>query len=199
MSAVWLSEREIFKILKFRKVRERPHKTEDGMNLNSKLQPYEILAGAVRSEVDAADFYSKLHERVKNELLREKLKFLIFEEEKHKKTLERLFSQRFPDKILKVPEKSLLPPIKASLGDKASVLDLFQAALRAEKASEDFYKQAGERMKDELSQKVLRYLSRVERSHYFIIKSEIDLLEKFPDYYDVEDFHFGQEMVHVGP
>jgi rubrerythrin len=169
------------------------------MNLDSKLEPYEILAGAVRSEVDAADFYSKLHERVKNELLREKLKFLIFEEEKHRKTLERLFSQRFPDKILKIPEKSLLPPIEASLGDKASVLDLFQAALRAEKASEDFYKQASERMKDEPSQKVLRYLSRVERSHYFMIKSEIDLLEKFPDYYDVEDFHFGQDMVHVGP
>jgi rubrerythrin len=169
------------------------------MNLDSKLEPYEILAGAVRSEVDAADFYSKLRERVKNELLREKLKFLIFEEEKHRKTLERLFSQRFPDKIIKIPEKSLLPPIKASLGDKASVLDLFQAALRAEKASEDFYKRASERMKDEPSQKVLGYLSRVERSHYFMIKSEIDLLEKFPDYYDVEDFHFGQDMVHVGP
>jgi rubrerythrin len=169
------------------------------MNLDPSLQPYEILAVAVRSEVDAAGFYSKLHEKVKNELLREKLKFLIFEEEKHKKTLERLFSQRFPDKVLKIPERSFLPPIKASLGDKASVLDLFEAALRAEKASEDFYKKASEKIEDEQSHKVLRYLSRVERSHYFMIKSEIDLLEKFPDYYDVEDFHFGQEMVHVGP
>jgi rubrerythrin len=169
------------------------------MNLDSKLQPYEILAGAVRSEVDAAGFYSKLHERVRNELLREKLKFLIFEEEKHRKTLERLFSQRFPDKELQVPEKSLLPPIKVTLGDKASILDLFEAALRAEKISEDFYKQASEKMKHEPSQKIFKYLSRVERSHYFMIKSEIDLLEIFPDYYDVEDFHFGQEMVHVGP
>ncbi len=169
------------------------------MNINPKLQSYEILAGAVRSEINAADFYSALHEKVKNELLREKLKFLISEEEKHREILERLFSQRFPDKALKIPEKSFLPPIKASLGDKASVLDLFKAALGAEKASEDFYKQAGEKMKDEPSQKVLKYLSRVERSHYFMIKSEIDLLEKFPDYYDVEDFHFGQEMVHVGP
>ncbi|UCE22672.1 MAG: ferritin family protein [Candidatus Aminicenantes bacterium] len=169
------------------------------MNLDPKLQPYEILAGAVRSEVDAAGFYSKLHEKVKNELLREKLKFLIFEEEKHRKTLERLFSQRFPERVLKIPEIPLLPPIKASLGEKASVSDLFQAALQAEKISEDFYKQASEKMKDETSQKILKYLSRVERSHYFMIKSEIDLLEKFPDYYDVEDFHFGQEMVHVGP
>ncbi len=169
------------------------------MKLDPDLQPYEILAGAVRSEVDAAGFYSKLRERVKNELLREKLKFLIFEEEKHRKTLERLFSQRFPDRVLEIPEKSFLPLIKASLEDKASVLDLFEAALQAEKTSEDFYKTASEKTEDEQSQKVLRYLSRVERSHYFMIKSEIDLLEKFPDYYDVEDFHFGQDMVHVGP
>ena len=169
------------------------------MNLDPTLQPYEILAGAVRSEINAADFYSTLHEKVKNELLREKLKFMMSEEEKHRKTLEKLFTQRFPDKELKIPEKSILPPIEASLGEKASILDLFNAALRAEKTSEDFYKQAGEKMKDGPSQKILKYLSRVERSHYFMIKSEIDLLEKFPDYYDVEDFHFGQEMIHVGP
>jgi rubrerythrin len=169
------------------------------MNLNPKLKPYEILAVAVRSEINAAGFYSKLHDKVKNELLREKLKFLISEEEKHRKILERLFSQRFSDKALKIPEKSFLPPIKASLGDKASVLELFEAALQAEKTSEDFYKQASEQIKDETSQRILKYLSRVERSHYFMIKSEVDLLEKFPDYYDVEDFHFGQEMVHVGP
>ena len=35
--------------------------------------------------------------------------------------------------------------------------------------------------------------------YYFMVKSEIDLLEKFPDYYDVEAFHFGHEMVHLGP
>lgn len=169
------------------------------MNLDPKLQSFEILAGAVRSEIDAAGFYSELHEKVKNELLREKLKFLIFEEKKHRKTLERLFSQRFPDKKFDIPEKSFLPPIKASLGNKASLKDLFEAALRAEKTSEDLYKQASEKMEDEPSRKILKYLSRVERSHYFMIKSEIDLLEQFPDYYDAEDFHFGQEMVHVGP
>jgi len=41
--------------------------------------------------------------------------------------------------------------------------------------------------------------ARRQRSHYFAIQSEIDLLQKFPDYYNVEDFHFGQDMVHIGP
>lgn len=31
------------------------------------------------------------------------------------------------------------------------------------------------------------------------IRSEIDMLNKFPDYYNVEDFHVGQDMFHVGP
>jgi hypothetical protein len=32
-----------------------------------------------------------------------------------------------------------------------------------------------------------------------MLKSEIDLLEKFPDYYSVEDFHIAQDLFHVGP
>jgi rubrerythrin len=158
-----------------------------------------VLALAVRSEMEAIRVYSKLYEKVKNEVLKQKLKFLIFEEEKHKKILKRLFSQRFPKKILKVPEKSFLPPIKISLEGKDAVLNLFKAALQAEKISEDFYKKSGEKAEDSESQRILKYLSRVERSHYFMIKSEIGLIEKFPDYYDITDFHLGHDMVHVGP
>ncbi len=169
------------------------------MSLDPELKPFEVIEVAVKSEIDAADFYSRLYDRVKNELLRGKLKFLIFEEKKHRKILEKLFSHRFPERDLQVPEKSFLPPIAADVGDEASVLDLFQAALQAEKTSEEFYKEAGEKAEDETSRKILTYLSRVERSHYFAIQSEIDLLEKFPDYYNVEDFHFGQDMVHIGP
>ncbi|OQX52213.1 MAG: hypothetical protein B5M54_09470 [Candidatus Aminicenantes bacterium 4484_214] len=33
----------------------------------------------------------------------------------------------------------------------------------------------------------------------FLTKSSSILLEKFPDYYQVEDFHFGDELVHIGP
>ena len=54
-------------------------------------------------------------------------------------------------------------------------------------------------MSDAGSRKILEYLSRVERSHFFMIRSEIDLLSRFPDYYDVEDFHLGQDLFHVGP
>jgi len=169
------------------------------VDLDPKLEPHEILAVAIKSEIEAADIYSRLHQNVKNELLRKKLEFLIFEEKKHRQILERLFSQRFRDKELRLPNRSFLPRPKDSLSEKTSVFELFQVALEAEKMSEDFYNRALKDVKEGGSKKILEYLSRVERSHYFMIKSEIDLLEVFPDYYNVEDFHLGHEMVHVGP
>ncbi len=169
------------------------------MSLNSKIRSFEILAVAVRSEIEAADIYSKLYQQVQNELLQQKLKFLIFEEKKHRQILERLFSQRFPERKLVIPAKSFLPRVKVSLGKKTSVPKLFRAVLRAEKMSEDFYKESAEKAEEGESKKILGYLSRVERSHYFMIKSEMDLIERFPDYYDVEKFHIGQDMIHIGP
>jgi hypothetical protein len=32
-----------------------------------------------------------------------------------------------------------------------------------------------------------------------MIKAELDLMAKFPDYYDVEEFHIAQDLFHVGP
>jgi len=169
------------------------------MSIDRKLKPWEILSVGIRSEVDAVSFYSRLQGRIKNVILFQKLKFLALEEEHHRKILERLFGQRFPEKTVGAPESSLMPPIAASLGEQASVLDLFLAALEAEEMAESFYQEAGELAEDEGSRKMLSYLSRVERSHQAMIRSEIDLLEKFPDYYSVEDFHIGEDLFHVGP
>jgi rubrerythrin len=113
--------------------------------------------------------------------------------------LEHLFSQKYPTRKVELPDKSFLPPIKVKDDAEPSIMNIFKAALQAEKLSEEFYKERSREAGSDESQKLLEYLSRVERGHYFMIKSEIDLLEKFPDYYDVEEFHFSHEMVHLGP
>lgn len=166
---------------------------------NPKTAPDEVLALAIRSEIEAADVYGKLQNQMKNDLLRKKPVFLESEEKKHRRILERLYSQRFPDKKLELSEKSFLPPIRVKIDTDTSVMDIFQQAQKAEKLSEEFYKEASQKAADSRSRKLLEYLSRVERSHGFMLKSEIDLLEKFPNYYDAEDFHFSHDMVHVGP
>ncbi|MDP2958871.1 MAG: ferritin family protein, partial [Longimicrobiales bacterium] len=99
------------------------------MAIDKKLTAWEILGVAIRSEVDAAAFYHRLQERVKNVILVQKLKFLALEEAHHEKILERLLGQKYPDKPKNVPESSLMPPIAASLGSEPTVPDLFEAAL----------------------------------------------------------------------
>ena len=169
------------------------------MALDPKLRPYEVLAVAIRAEIEAADYYGGLLEKVKNILLQQKLKFLVMEEKKHRKILERLHSQRYPEVELKIPEKAARPKTPGAWSEKASILDLFKMALEAEKLAEQYYRDARGVVADAVSQKMLEYLSRVERSHYFLIKSEIDLLSRFPDYYDAEDFHLGEDLFHIGP
>ena len=169
------------------------------MALDPKLRPYEVLAVAIRAEIEAADFYAGLLEEVKNILLQQKLKFLVMEEKKHRKILERLHGQRFPEVELKIPEKPALPKTSAGWSEKATILDMFKLALEAERLAEQYYRDARGVVTDSGSQKMLEYLSRVERSHYFLIKSEIDLLSRFPDYYDAEDFNLGQDLFHIGP
>jgi len=169
------------------------------MKLSSRLKPHEVLAAAVKSEADAAGLYAAIKEKVRSRLLLRKLDFLIFEEKKHRRILETLFGQRFPGQALKLPALSLLPASLRVNPKTLTVPKLFRTALKAEKFSEEFYLAARASMKDAASRKILEYLSRVERSHYFLVQSEIDLLERFPDSYKVEEAHLGEDLVHVGP
>jgi rubrerythrin len=169
------------------------------MAIDKNLTAWQILGVAIRAEVDAAAFYTRLQERVKNVILVQKLKFLALEEEHHKKILERLLGQKYPDKPKDIPESSLMPPIAAAVGTDPTVPALFEAALKAEEIAEAYYNEAGERADEEASRRIMAYLGRVERSHQSMIRAELELLRKFPDYYSVEDFHVGQDLFHVGP
>jgi rubrerythrin len=169
------------------------------MAIDKSLTAWQVLGVAIRSEVDAAAFYTRLQGKVKNVLLVQKLKFLALEEEHHQKILERLLGQKYPDRPREVPASSLMPPIGVSLAAEPAVPELFEAALQAEAIAESYYNEAAGRLEDEAGRKVLAYLGRVERSHQAMLKAELELIQKFPDYYNVEDFHVAQDLFHVGP
>ncbi len=194
------------------------------MSMDAKIKPYDVYPVAIRAELDAAGIYRDLHARVKNEVLKQKLDFLAKEEDRHKAILERLFRDHFPERKLVVPAESKSPRLKVAplargsyprasaaepdpqakpgaptaVDDAAAVLDLFKLAMQKEKEAEEYYKGAKAQVEDAQSKKVLEYLRRVERSHYYMLRSEIELLEKFPDYYDAEAEYFGQDLFHVG-
>lgn len=169
------------------------------MPIDKDLTAWQILGVAIAAEVDAAAFYARLQERVKNVLLVQKLKFLALEEEHHRTVLEKLLAQRYPGRPADAPASSLMPPIGVSLPAEPAVPALFEAALEAEKIAEAYYNEASGRLEDEAGRRLLAYLGRVERSHQAMLGAEIDLLRRFPDYYNVEDFHIAQDLFHVGP
>lgn len=168
------------------------------MSLDARLKPHEIYPIAVRAEMDAAAVYADLHGRVRDEALKQKLDFLAKEEGRHKALLKRLFRDHFPDRKLVVPAEAKRPKKPVPVDDATAVLDLFKLAMQKEKEAEEYYRDARAKMDDPQTKKVLEYLSRVERSHFFMLKSEIALLEKFPDSYNAESDD-PTALFHVGP
>jgi rubrerythrin len=169
------------------------------MALNRAWTALEALGVAIRSEIEAASLYARLAAQVQNPSLVAKLTFLQQEEEKHRTMLEGLYHNQFPEVALELPAKSLVPVIGTANITKMAVPELFQLAMRAEESSAEFYEQEADRSRDEKGRALLRYLSNVERGHYQMLETEYDLLSRFPDYYDADEFHFGDELMHIGP
>jgi rubrerythrin len=163
------------------------------------LTALEALGVAIKSEIEAASLYARLRKRVGSSSLAAKLHFVQAEEEKHRAILEGEYQRRFPDVALRLPPGSVVPlPDEASFAD-LSVPELFRVAMKAEQTSAEFYLREAERTQDEAGRTILRYLGKVERGHYQMLETEYDLASRFPDYYNADDFHLGQELMHIGP
>ncbi|MGQ9478021.1 MAG: ferritin family protein [Candidatus Bipolaricaulia bacterium] len=158
----------------------------------------EVLGIAIKSEAHAAEVYGRLFEIVRNRSLRTRLQFLKGEEEKHRRLLEELYQKSFPEVELKLPEKSLVP-MELVMRQEITVPELFKLAMEAERQSEQFYREMVSRTKEPSGKALLTYLSRMEHGHYELLATEYELIAQFPDYYKVEEFHLGEELIHLGP
>lgn len=168
------------------------------MPFSAKIKPMDVYPLAIRAEIDAAEIYRGLAGLVRNEALKQKLDFLAREEDRHKAILERLFKDHFPGRPLLVPEAGRKPKKSVPVDEAASVLALFQLAMAKEKEAEEYYRAAKAEAEDAQSRRILDYLARTERSHYYMLRSEIDLLTRFPEYYNADDAHEGQDLFHIG-
>lgn len=169
------------------------------MAYNEGLTALEVLGIAIQSEIEAALLYARMIGLVRNTSLASKLAFLRQEEEKHREMLEELYTCRFPDIELQLSVKSPVPQIQNTNLDDMTVPELFQLAMQAEQLAADFYSREADRSNDQAGRAMLRYLSNVERGHYHLLQTEYELVSRFPSYYDADEFHFGDEMMHVGP
>jgi len=150
----------------------------------------EIFEIAVRSELDSKKIYETMAEKTSNFVLKDKVKFLAREEEKHKEVLENIFNKLYPDETLKVSEKSLVPKIDV---ESSELPELLEKAMESEKTEEKFYRDLAEKSE---YKNILLYLADVEKGHYTILEAEHNIIMQYPDYYNKD---WDTDLIHLGP
>jgi len=161
----------------------------------SRFGEEELFLTAMRSEIESRDFYTKLADRVKNFLLKDRLKFLSDEEEKHRTYFENTFKEKFPSKKIALPRKSPVPLPELKIPDESvPISELFWSAMEAEKAAHDFYTELAGRLTGDIRvRKTVLYIAAMEMGHYKLLEVEKENAEKF------EDFDIEWPLMHVGP
>jgi rubrerythrin len=148
----------------------------------------ELLGMALKGEMMSKKIYSTLKEKVQNPILKDKFEMLAKEEEKHKIILERFFDTLFHNEEIPIPDEkiSILLP-KIDFIPATPFVEIIYQAMNFERESHKFYAKLSERFKDE-RKKILLYLSRVEESHYLMLKGEYEIAQEFEDYPRMKEF-----------
>ena len=167
--------------------------------MDRKLTSLEVVGMAIRSEEDAAKFYSHIAGMINNELVSQKYRHLAQEEAGHRKMLVDLYKKmlgdtEIPPKIPGEPETAEGGAVPKHLA--SSLEDLLILAVKREQAAMEFYRQAAAVATDLSGKRILEYLVHVETGHEMMLKSELEAYRQDRDWYTGETT---ADMIHVGP
>ena len=155
----------------------------------------DLLLAAMKSEIESTEVYTKIARQVKNGLLKDKLKFLASEEQKHKTFVEQLYKAKFPKKKILVPQTTPVPLPPFVIPDEDTALStLLKRAMQAEKSAHEFYQGLSKQFtKEKKIHNTLSYFADMELQHYKILEIEKESMDRF------EEADVYWDMVHVGP
>jgi len=155
----------------------------------------DLLVTSLKSEIDSRAAYLKIKDSVKNAVLKDKMDFLAREEDKHRIFFEAVYHNKYPNKSIKLPEKTPVPLPEIKIGDESiEISEILCQAMDAELAAHDFYLKVSERFEDEKDIfNMLNYIADMEMGHYRLLEIEKENSLKFEDY---DDFW---PMMHAGP
>lgn len=155
----------------------------------------DLLLAALKSEIESNDIYTKIAKQVKNGLLKDKLKFLASEEQKHQAFIEQVYKAKFPKKTIHIPKTTSVPlPPLVFLDEETSLSTLLKSAMQAEKSAHEFYQELSKQFtKDKKIRNTLSYFADMELQHYKILEIEKESMDRF------EEADVYWDMVHVGP
>jgi rubrerythrin len=152
----------------------------------------DLLLAAIKSEIESKAVYQKLADLIQNAFLKDKLRFLADEEEKHRKVVESIFRKKIPNKAISLPEKSPvpLPQIKT----EGLVSEVIESAMQAECAAHDFYNELSEKfVNDSAMKRTMVYLAMMEMGHYKLLELEKETIDRY------EDYETAWPSMHLGP
>lgn len=155
-----------------------------------------MLEIAIKAEIDAADNYGRAADQTDLFLLKDKFALLQNEEKGHRRILEKLFANKFPDQQPELPasddmlfqefsEYAVKPTMQPS--------EIIEEAMAGEQRARGFYRDMVNVMDDDKEKAIMRYLASMEESHYHLLESEMEMAKNFELYDEVH------EMMHVGP
>ncbi len=153
----------------------------------------ELLKIAIKSEIDAAENYHKIAEMTNIFLLKDKFRYLENEEKGHRKLLEKIYRMKYPDEDIVITDEIEMPFPEFSVSDDMQLSEIIKNAMEAEKWAADFYKDMEKKMDGDDEKAMARYLAAMEESHYYLLKSELEIAYNFEFYDEVH------EMMHAGP
>ena len=142
----------------------------------------DILLTAIKSEIESNKLYLDMAKKTKNGLLQDKLRFLAEEEIKHKVYIEEIYMNHFPDKQIKLPEKTPVPLPEVTYTEETPMSNMLAQAMNAEQSASEFYKSCSELFEEGSKiHNTLLYFSDMEVGHYKILEAEKESMERFED------------------
>ncbi len=169
------------------------------------LTPLEAVALAVRSEIESTNLYAKVIERVRNPEVIRMLEEMAAEEEHHRDALLDLYREMLGGQDPSVPvsdgrmkEKLTEAGETWDIDPNADFLTIMTKARDKELDSEEFYKNAAERVREHKTRTFFIELAETERKHAIRLQKEVERLEQDPHWFEREELE-GFKPVHEGP
>ena len=161
----------------------------------SKYTLKDVVLTAMKSEVESRAVYEKLADRVKNFMLKDRLKFLAGEEAKHYRFFEEFYAKEFPGEEVVLPDENPVPLPSVLVYDEAMPISgVMAGAMDAELAARDFYTAMAGLFADRVeTRNMLLYIAKMELGHYELLKVESESLERF------EETNIHIPFIHEGP
>lgn len=136
----------------------------------------QLLATAIKTEVESAQAYRSLLDKDLPKETRSKIEELVSQEEEHEESFRSIFQDFFPRDKASLPQRS---DIEASpdIPQAASPEKVMEKAMEMEREAEKFYSDLIDEFEDKEIRRLMGYLAANEREHYEILKEELSKLE----------------------